>query len=58
MPRFCEIWRAAGLNGVLDEGAGSRGAPGHPYMGKEETDLPRTKVINDALCGLLTGWQR
>jgi hypothetical protein len=58
MPRFCEVSRADGLNDVLDEAAGSRGDPGHPYMGKEEADLPKTKVIDDALCGLLTAWQR
>ena len=58
MPRFCAVTRADGLNDVLDEAAGSRGDPGQPYMGKEEADLARTKIVDEVLGQLPTTWRR
>ena len=40
MPRFCEVSRADGLSDVLDEAAGSRGDPGHPYRVLVESSQP------------------
>jgi hypothetical protein len=58
MRRFCEVRRADGLNDVLNEAAGSRGDPGYLYMGKEEADLAKTKVIDEVLGQMLTACRR
>ena len=58
MPRSCEVSRADGLNDVLDEAAGSRGDPGHPYMGEVEANQAKTKVIDEVLFRLLTARRR
>ena len=43
---------------MLNEAAGSRGDPGHPYMDKEEADLARTKVVDEVLGQSPTTWRR
>jgi hypothetical protein len=58
MRRFCKVSRADGLNDVLNEAAGSRGDPGHPYMDKEAGELARTKVEDEVLGQLPTTWRR